>query len=52
MWDHLPADQLDPDDDETRRLIAEKMAGNAGLGPRRWSQTLMEIRALPEAEQR
>jgi hypothetical protein len=49
MWDHLPADQLDPDD-ETRRLIAEKMAGNAGLGPRRWSQTLMEIRALPEAE--
>jgi hypothetical protein len=28
MWDFLPADQLDPDD-ETRRLIAEKMAGNA-----------------------
>jgi hypothetical protein len=49
MWDHLPADQLDPDD-ETHRLIAEKMAGNVGLGPRRWSQTLMEIRALPEAE--
>jgi hypothetical protein len=28
MWDFLPADQLDPDD-ETRRLIAEKMAGAA-----------------------
>jgi hypothetical protein len=49
MSDHLPADQLDPDD-ETRRLIAEKTAGNVGLGPRRWSQTLVEIRALPEAE--
>jgi hypothetical protein len=42
--------QLDPDDDETRRLIAEKTAGNAGLGPQRWAQTLVEIRALPEAE--
>jgi hypothetical protein len=49
MSDHLPADHLDPDD-ETRRLIAEKTAGNAGLAPPSWVRQLMEIRALPEAE--
>jgi hypothetical protein len=36
--------------DESRRLIAEKTAGNFGLAPRGWVRTLLEIRALPETE--
>jgi hypothetical protein len=34
--------------DETKALIAEKMAGNFGLDPMRWRNQLEEIRRLPE----
>lgn len=50
MWDFLPADALDPDD-KSRRLIAEKTAGNAGLAPPSWVRQLLEIRGWPETEE-
>lgn len=50
LWDHLPLEALDPDD-ETRRLIAERTAGNHGLAPPQWTRTLLEIRGLDETEE-
>lgn len=50
LWDHLPAGELQPDD-ESRRLIEEKTAGNVGLAPASWTRALMAIRALDETEE-
>jgi hypothetical protein len=49
LWDHLPASELQPDD-ESARLIAEKTT-SAGLARPQLARTLMEIRALPETEE-
>ena len=38
LWDHLPAEEL----------IRLANAGNYGLAPKKWTEQLEQIRALPE----
>lgn len=48
LWNHLPVDELQPDD-ESRRLIDVSTRGTFA-GPV-WTRTLLAIRELEETEE-